>query len=190
MNSVKRFELILALAAVLAVTAGCGKEQRFTAVQQTCKDNLSSHEALDIARDVLGRMNFTIDKLDAESGYIRTRPLPAAQFFEFWRDDTIGKAGVLEANLHTIRRTVEINITKQTSGVCVECRVGAERLSVSDFEEKNQSDVYSSFSNRQIKSHGRNLVLNASKKVWIDLGPDARLETKILKRIESETAKQ
>jgi len=74
-------------------------------------------------------MYFTIEKADVDNGLIRTRPLPGAQFFEFWRSDNVGTDNALAANLHTIRRTVTLDISQQDEELHIGCEVQAQRLS-------------------------------------------------------------
>ena len=74
---------------------------------------IGTGDLMEVAEDVLAGMYFTIEKADAQNGLIRTRPLPGAQFFEFWRSDNIGTDNTIAANLHTIRRTVTLDISQQ-----------------------------------------------------------------------------
>ena len=141
---------------------------------------------MEAAEDVLCKMHFTIEKADIESGFIRTRPLSGAQFFEFWRSDNAGSFNAVEANLHTIRRIAELNISQQNGRVCIGCNVKTERLSLPEREVISSSRAYEMFS--QSGPLRQRLALNPEQKrgmVWVDLGKDAWLETEILKRIEN-----
>ena len=129
-------------------------------------------------------MYFTIEKADAQNGLIRTRPLPGAQFFEFWRSDNIGTDNTIAANLHTIRRTVTLDINQQDQELRIGCEVQAQRLSLPERQVSSSARVYGMFS---ISSPSlQRLKLNPEQKkemAWIDLGSDTRLEAEILKRI-------
>ena len=143
-------------------------------------------DLMELAEDVLARMYFTIDKADTNSGLIRTRPLPGAQFFEFWRSDNVGTDNTLAANLHTIRRTVTLDISQQGRELCIGCNVQAQRLSLPERQANSSARVYGMFS--QSSSSLQRLKLNPEQKkdmAWIDLGRDPRLEAEILKRIET-----
>jgi len=143
-------------------------------------------DLMEVAEDVLARMYFTIDKADTNSGLIRTRPLPGAQFFEFWRSDNAGTDNTLAANLHTIRRTVTLDISQQGQELCIGCNVQAQRLSLPERQVSSSARVYGIFS--QSSSLLQRLKLNPEQKkdmAWIDLGRDPRLEGEILKRIET-----
>ncbi len=151
-------------------------------------------DMMEVAEDVLARMHFTIEKADVlhkesqgQSGFIRTRPLPGAQFFEFWRSDNVGADNTLAANLHTIRRTVTLDISQQDEQLRIGCEVQAQRLSLPENQVSSSARVYGMFS-RSSPSLQR-LKLNPEQKrlmAWINLGGDSRLEAEILKRIKTQ----
>jgi len=143
-------------------------------------------DLMEVAEDVLANMYFTIEKADADSGLIRTRPLPGAQLFEFWRSDNVGADNTLAANLHTIRRTVTLDISQQDEKLCLGCNVQAQRLSLPERQVSSSARVYGMFSQSSLSL--QRLKLNPEQKqqmAWIDLGRDSRLEAEILKRIET-----
>lgn len=148
-------------------------------------------DLMEVAEDVLVRMYFTIEKADVQSGLIRTRPLSGAQFFEFWRSDNVGADNTLAANLHTIRRTVTLDIGQQDEQLRIGCEVQAQRLSLPERQVSSSARVYRMFS--LSSSSLQRLKLNPEQKkemAWIDLGRDSRLETEILKRIEARIIQQ
>lgn len=183
---------------------GCAEEQQYGAVEPICVENVNKLEAMEIAEDVLAKMHFTIEKADAEPatpgidtrrwrGYIRTRPLAGAQFFEFWRSDNAGTDNWLESNLHSIRRVVELNMSEQDEGppqsgnrLCINCDVQKYRLSMPEHEVSSSARAYEMFS--ESNPALQNLRLNPEQKAgmaWIDLGKDRQLAAEILKRISS-----
>ncbi len=178
--------LLLAGCTALCVLSGCAKQQQFETLEQICVSNTNKADVVQAGEDVLGRMYFTVDKVDVENGYIKTRPLAGAQFFEFWRKDNVGAYNAGEANLHTIRRTAELNITEQGGQLCIGCDVKTQRLSLSEREVASSSHAYGMFS----KSNKRmqTLEIDSQQKAWIDLGKDTKLSTLILKRLEEELA--
>ncbi|MHC4572196.1 MAG: hypothetical protein ACYS0C_09010 [Planctomycetota bacterium] len=183
----KRKSLFMACVPLLLL-AGCAKTQQFEVVEQICLPDMSKPEAMQIAEDVLSKMQFTIDKADTESGFIRTNPLPGAQFFEFWRSDNVGAYNFTYANLHSIRRIVELDISKRDGQLCIDCNVNTQRLSLPDRQVTSSARVYEMFS--QSSSLKQKLKLNPDQKkgmAWADSGKDTRLETEILKRIEKRT---
>ena len=177
--------LIFIVYALVMCLYGCANEQQVRPVEEICAGGVSKAEAIIVAEDVLGDMAFKIDKLDAEAGYIRTRPLGAGQWFEFWRKDNVGAFNHTEANLHTIRRTAEIEIDQQNGKVCVSCEVTAERLSLSDRPISGTSSAQGLFTRN--KGAFQRLKFNRDQeKAWEDLGEDEQLSSLILKRIESQ----
>jgi hypothetical protein len=147
---------------------------------------IGTADLMEVAEDVLAGMYFTIDKADVDSGLIRTRPLPGAQFFEFWRSDNAGADNTLAANLHTIRRTVTLDISQQGQELRIGCNVQAQRLSLPERQVSSSTRVYGIFS--QSNPSLQRLKLNPEQKeemAWIDMGSDKRLATEILKRIEA-----
>ena len=193
MNKIKL--LLFISCAALLLLVGCAKQQQFKTVERICVPNLQKQQAMEIAEDVLGQMHFTIEKADAELGVIRTRPLPGAQFFEFWRSDNIGAFNTAEANLHSIRRIVELNISltplplargKKGGQLCIDCDVQVQRLSLPEHEVSSSSRAYKMFS--KSTSSVQKLEFTPEQKkdmAWVDLGKDSRLATKILKQIET-----
>ena len=165
---------------VLFCLAGCAEQ--FDVVEQVCVQDLEKTQAMQAAQRVLGQMHFVIDKADLQRGYIRTRPLPGAQFFEFWRSDNVGSYNWAQANLHSIRRTAQLNLNQQDSQLCINCSVKVERLGLAGRRAENSSGVYDRPPVED--SEIRKLKLNTENKTWIDLGQDPKLATVILKRVE------
>jgi hypothetical protein len=152
---------------------------------------IGTADLMEIAEDVLARMYFTIDKADVDSGLIRTRPLPGAQFFEFWRSDNVGADNTFEANLHTIRRTVTLDISQQGEELRIGCNVQVQRLSLPERQVSSTARVYEIFS--QSSPLLQRLTLDPAQKkemAWIDLGGDTELATEILKRIQAHIVRQ
>ncbi len=171
--------------------AGCAKQQQFKAVKQICVPGTGKAEVMQAAEDVLGKMHFTIDKADAERGLIRTRPLPGAQFFEFWRSDNVGAFNSTEANLHSIRRVAELNISQQGGQLYIGCNVKVSRLSLPEQQISSSARAYRMFS--QSSPAMQILALHPQQKkgmAWVDLGNDTMLATEILKRIEKHVKRE
>ncbi|MHC4159024.1 MAG: hypothetical protein ACYSSO_08085 [Planctomycetota bacterium] len=189
-NKVKVFCLAFAACVALSLSPGCAEQGQFKAVEQICVSDTSRLAAIKAAEDVLGQMQFTIDKSDVKEGLIRTRPLAGAQAFEFWRRDNIGGFNSAEANLHSIRRTVELDISQQGEQLCIACDVKTQKLNLPESQISSSTQAYAMFS----RSHPslQKLVLNPAQKSgmgWVNLGQDDRLATEVLKRIEERICK-
>lgn len=181
------------------VLAGCVQRTSTPFVVKVQDSTLNEEQSRDIvianmmevAEDVLIKMHFTIEKADVRNGIIRTRPLPGAQFFEFWRSDNVGVDNTIAANLHTIRRTVIINITRQNKQIQITCDVQVERLSLPERHLSSSAGVYRIFS-RSSPSLQR-LQLNpdqAKRMVWIDFDRDTKLGKEIIKQIKTQIVQQ
>jgi hypothetical protein len=176
-----------ALITCALMLTGCARQQQYEPIEQLCVPNLDKHEAMQIAEDVLARMCFAVEKVDHESGVIRTRPLSGAQFFEFWRADNVGAFNTAEANLHSIRRAVELNIQQEDEGLRITCDVQVQRLSLPERQVSSSARAYRMFS--KSASSMQRLELSPEQKkgmAWVDLGNDTKLATEILKRIEEQ----
>ncbi len=180
-----------ALTACVVMLSGCAGTQRHETVEQIRIENADILQAMEIAEDVLAEMHFTIDKADAKSGYIRTKPLSGGQFFEFWRCDNIGADSSLASNLHTIRRTVELEVVRPGEDLIIDCNVHVQRLSLPERDITSSARVYQMFS--RSKESLQRLKLNSYQErnlAWIDLGKDERLTTEILRRIENRAQRE
>lgn len=166
---------------------GCATDRQFEAVEQICAPGTSKAEAMDAVEDVLAQMHFNIEKADIDRGLIRTRPLPGAKFFEFWRSDNIGSSNLLAANLHSIRRTAELNITQQKDQFCITCDVQLQRLSVPEHRVTDSGKAYAMFSQSSPSMQTLKLYPEQKRQMaWLDLGKDTRLSTEILRGIEAK----
>ena len=180
----------LALVTCALVLAGCGRTREQESFGQITVTSDRKLEAMEIAEDVLARMHFTIEKADVESGFIKTRPLPGAQFFEFWRSDSIGADNYLQANLHTVRRTVELNVSHRGREMHINCEVQVQRLSLPEHEITGSAGAYELFSRSRPSLQRLQLHPEQRKDmVWIDLGRDELLETEILRQVEQRILK-
>ena len=192
----KTFRLITyAIVSFTVLLTGCGRfdyahhrqKQRSEPVGQICLSGVHKQEAMRAAEECLSKMHFAIDKADSEQGYIRTRPLTGAQWFEFWRSDNVGSFNNAEANIQDIRRTVELNFGPTEDKLCINCVVTVQRLSLPERKITSSARAYSMFT----KSSGgvQQLKLSDAQKkaaAWLDLGQDETLGTEILKRLENQ----
>ena len=171
--------------AALFFLAGCAETQKYEVTEQICVANVEKLKTIETAEDVLGQMHFTIDKADVEQGFIRTRPLTGAQFFELWRSDNVGPSNSLQANLHSIRRIVELDINRQEEKLCVGCDVSVQRLSLPEHEVSSSARAYQMFSESTASMQRLKLRPEQKKQMaWVNLDKDTKLAAEILKRIE------
>ncbi len=179
--------ILHALIACVLTLTGCAQPLHQEVVEQICLPDTQKLQAMQMAEDVLDRMNFTIAKADTEQGLIRTKPLPAAQSFEFWRSDNVGSFNSTEANLHSIRRTADLDISQEGGQLCIRCDVKVQRLSLPERQVTSSGRSYAMFT--KSKQSIQVLQLHPEQKedmAWVDLGSDKQLATDILKRIEKQ----
>lgn len=175
-----------ALITCTLMLTGCAQQQHQEVVEQICLPEKQKPKVMQAAEDILAQMHFTIDKSDAEKGIIRTKPLPAAQSFEFWRSDNVGSFNSTEANLHSIRRTAELSISRQAGQLCISCDVKVQRLSLPERDITGSGRAYEMFTRSKQSIQVLELHPEQEKDVaWIDLGSDKQLATEILKRFSS-----
>ena len=182
---------LLTVCVSLFLLTGCGGNQQYKTLDKVCVPNMEKAEAMKACEKILSRMYFVVDKADEEQGVIRTRPLTAAQWFEFWRSDNAGSFNGAEANVQSIRRTAELNMDKGEGQLCIRCEVKVQRFSLPEHEIRGSGRVYEAFSKSERSF--QEMKLNPKQKkqaAWIDLERDGRLETKILERIEKQIAKK
>ncbi len=184
MSTLKSICMALA-ATALVLPLGCGGQGRAYQPGEPLRlDGVSRAETMRAAEDTLDRMHFVIEKFDVEQGVIRTEPLRGAQVFEFWRGDNVGLRNAAEANLHTIRRAVELRVLEEQGNVSIDCSVQVQRLSLPENEAASISQAYQMHS---ASTPGvQRLQLSPEQRkgmAWIDLEPDDRLAAKILEAI-------
>ena len=168
--------------------AGCAENKYTKTIEQLWPPAATKADAMTAAEQALAGMHFSIEKLDVDAGYIRTAPLSGAQSFEFWRSDSVGSFNQTEADLHSIRRAFEINISEQAGQLCINCRATTQRLSLPQSQSTTgQSRSIMSPDQRSVQTFklGHEQKSNLT---WTDLGRDNQLETEILKRIEKQLA--
>ncbi len=185
-KNMPKFRYTLSIITLLFL-AGCQAEQPFEAKKRVCRKDIKKPELMRVAKEVLGEMYFVVEKADIERGLIKTKPLPGAQSFEFWRSDNVGQYNTDMANLHSIVRTAQLTFSSNNNQICAECTVKIRRLSMPEKEVNSTARAYSLFfdgagSLQKLKLSGRQIEQMA----WLDMGRDERLETEIINRIETQ----
>jgi len=172
--------LLFGFLVVLGVS-GCSSEIAVESGAPVCMSADSIDQAMKLCEDVLVKMHFEIEKFDTDKGYIKTRPLRGAQFFEFWRKDNAGSKNAAMSNQHSVLRTAQLQVTENQGKFCVECSVDMRRLSIEEAELADNSintGIFSGGSRTFQKLHPEKEKLD-----WIDMGSDSELEKRILGRI-------
>ena len=180
---------IFAIMVLVVLLAGCSAPEQILSSDPVCLPGIEVPETMEVARTVLDRMQFTMEKYDTQARYLRTRPLSGAQFFQIWRQDNASAYTSAEANLKSLRRIVEMEFSPFANRTCIKCRVYVQQLSLPEEPIEgvlrmagNYTD--SSSSNQTLRLEGRQL----EKMEWLDKGLDRALEQKILEKIKEEVA--
>lgn len=152
--------------------------------QLVCPECVSTEQATQVAVKVLGEMHFSIEKLDTKQGVVKTRPLRGAQFFEVWRSDNVGASSTAEANLQTLRRSVEIRIEERQGKRYIDCLARVQRLSLPEQQVASTAQAYRLYSRSSPSMQRFELEPEQrAQMAWIDLGLDLRLAKEIVRRI-------
>jgi hypothetical protein len=177
----------LTTGAAVILLAGCAAEPPEFEVRPLCAADSNVASMMQACKRTLRAMNFDIEKFDVEAGYIRTAPLSAGQFFELWRSDNAGAFSGAEANLHTVRRTVEATVTQRDGKTCLELTTVVQRLSIPD-RNIEDDQVYAMYSlSRQSLQKMKDSARQGRDMTWTTLGRDSQLEAKILQRIHKDS---
>ncbi len=173
---------------VLAILmTGCAPDPQAKVTEPICTTTDDISLVMANAEAVLAGMNFSVDKADTNRGLLSTHPLTAAQSFEIWRKDNVGSFNSAEANMHTIRRIVEMNIKKNNSRLCIDCAVYVERMSLPEREITSTASAAGAFTRSSATM--QQLELNRqqqSQMTWIPLGRDSELEVEILNQLNNK----
>ena len=181
-----RFGLLFTAALMtVALITGCASTEQQQTFDQICLSQTDKSVAMLTAEDILAKMHFTIDKADSKLGIITTRPLSSAQFFEFRRSEVVGIKQGLEANIHTTRRTVKLNIVPGAQDLCIDCTVSVYRLTLPEHLISSGSKAYTLFSKstqqmQTLEPHPEQI----EGMVWHDIGKDPDLAMLILNKIK------
>ncbi len=133
--------------------------------------------------DVLQKMHFTIDKADPSAGIVQTRPLSGQDFIEFWRDDATTFKDLAYSSIHSIQKTVEIEILSDK----ISCQVPVRRLSMPPRELTGFDDLprIMSKSSASMQHLGISSDLESDMS-WIYIGNDEGLAVLILEKIQKK----
>jgi len=173
--------LLFLACAGICLFAGCARQQQFKTVDRICLPNMQKAQAMQITQDVLTGMHFTIAKADPNLGIIITKPLPGSEFFEFWREDSVGRFNTAEASMHTLRRTAHLDISQKDLQTCIQCNVKTEKLYLPQTDLSSSAQAFRMYG---LTSRNRQqLELPTQRRYWVDMGADQMLSTKILNRI-------
>ena len=163
--------------------SGCGQSAMQEPVARSVCLGVSDTEAtMEVCSQVLERAGFSIEKYDVAKGYIKTRPLRGGQFFELWRHDNVGSKNSGEANIHSVRRVVDVELSQESGKICVNCTANVVRLGlVNEADSLSMSQAPAMFTSSSSGVQQLNPV--ADQIYWVDMGNDTMLEDELLRQI-------
>jgi hypothetical protein len=177
------------LGILTALLAGCGKPVMMQA-QPVCLEAIGREKLMQAVEKTLYSMHFELEKYDVDNGVIRTRPLRGEQFFELWRSDNAGRFNTAESNLQSIQRTVEMTFQPQPTGICMQCQVTTQRLSLPEEAIQSFTSAPALLTASTQSKQALDVDTERAEQLrWIDLGRDAALEQKIIQRIQKTISK-
>ena len=135
-----------------------------------------------VARRVLMELRFNIEYPESSEGRLATDSLTGASWFEFWREDTIGRVQSLESSIHTIRRRATVSISPKGDGSQVFVKVVKERKCAPDTSPDTLGETFNIFDSEDTDLMRQNELAPTAYE-WVDMGRDELLEQDILERI-------
>jgi hypothetical protein len=180
-----------ALISIIALTFVTGCQQSAQIEDKPlCFAQNDKQKAFDACKKVLKDMHFTIDKLDIDNDYISTNPLSGGELLEFWRTDNVTSADKMRSSLHSIRRTVELQLTEKVGTFCVDCTVSVERLSMPTRKVASYSELPSMFSKSSASRQRLHVRKSMERQMtWVPLDDDTNLAALIKQNIKQQLAK-
>ena len=182
----KKVFYLFVIGAMVGFLGGCaGSAQQPAESEPLCVSVASQEIAMDAAAKVLRKMQFSIEKFDTDSSYLRTRPLSGAQFFEFWRQDNASSYQATQANIQSLRRTVEMEFSTKGVNTCIDCTVHVQRLSYPEQPISGMSEMSAAYTDSSKREQTLLVDQDRMERIeWIELEPDTALEKRLLDKIE------
>lgn len=199
-----RFRIVLSVAiSVFGVWGFTGCTAPEVAVEPTrVVLDISDYDGfINGALSVLRRHDFSPEYVDRTRGTIISSPTTSAQWFEFWRIDAPGPYQRLESSLHTVRRSVRVNVepvagestaspaTQPAGGrYAVTVRVDKARYTAPERQITTTSGALALFNPRVPTASGARGAASLRETGWVPLGQDAVLEEMLLRRMLDQPA--
>lgn len=133
---------------------------------------------------------FDLDIVDRRHGVIQSLPRTSSQWYEFWARDVVTDYSRAEASLHTIRRSLRIEMHATSDDQCsITCRAEVERLVAGPANVSGTVRANSVFSNLGGRMPGLSDHPDARRRrQWVSLGRDSALEDDVLRAIAAAVA--
>lgn len=175
------------LVAATALAAGCARTAAVRLDNPLPFSDTDPSTVEAVSRRVLEELRFRIETPQTLRGRLTTEPLTGASWFEFWRQDTLGRDQVTESSMHTTRRRAIVTISATAAGAEVAVEVVKERMSAPDVGPGTMAQVYSLY-DLEHSELTRFDELEPSVFEWVERGRDDALEQRILVLIQRRLA--
>ena len=174
----------------VVICAGCSAPARpthETAAMISVADGNEFDRLWDVTTQVLRAHRFHLSWEDRASGVIETLPVTSGSWFEWWRHDVADDYSSLEANLHAVRRSASIHLSReqdqQTYRLAV--RVDESRLSYPERQVTSPASAIQMFGSRLPTAEGLVIPIKESQS-WTPMGRDGAVESQLLGEIMDE----
>ena len=163
---------------------GCGGQQPLQWRNEAIAvDHASFDQVWDACVESLQDKGMEIDRQDRRFGIITTKPMVGKQFFEFWRNDAANSDDLMLSSLHTIRRTVKVQVNSRGATryeVAVEAQ--AQRASLPGAAVDSVVEAFELLGRQGVSPYPRrrDYIRPKPKPEWVDLGREPALEQNIL----------
>ncbi|MGE3182795.1 MAG: hypothetical protein AB7N71_14285 [Phycisphaerae bacterium] len=198
----------------LALFSGCQAPGPITGPTEVKVWIDDREEFIEDTLSILRREFFDPASVDRGKGIVITRPETSRQWFEFWRKDPVDRYQTWESSLHTIRRTVRVDVepTRQTasslqvaSGLALDNPTARKRLnqqpetyrlqvtvdktrySAPDRQVTTSSGALGIYSERLPTTEGLRQS-RAENERWVPMGRDQILEEYLLNKLLTNSA--
>lgn len=183
--------LVSILLSLLVVSAGCLGPRRSDYVTSTpvsVEQDASAAAFWEGVEDALHDRGFKLDRVDRRAGIITTLPVTSQQFFEFWRHDVDTREDLWEATFNSIRRRVEVTVSRGDGGVWsdVSVVVYKQRYSAPDRQFNSTGELYEYFGTALPTTTGE-IDVGTERDRWIDIGRDPAMAAYVLDKIIKRT---
>ena len=177
--------LIILVSFCTILSAGC-TEKRQVRWQGIAVEKASFDQVWEVCLASLKDCGLKVDRQDRRFGLMVSEPTTGQQFFEFWRKDAVSSDDLLLSSLHTIRRTVSIQVTTQGPRKFeVRVQAQAQRASMPGDQLDNTAEAFELMSRQGIPASPsrRDYVRPQAEPIWVDIGREPALEQYILEDI-------
>lgn len=184
--------LAIILLSLLVVSAGCLGPRRsdyVTSMPLSVEQDASAASAFwEGVEETLHDRGFELDRVDRRAGVITTLPVTSQQFFEFWRHDVDTREDLWEATFNSIRRRVEVTVSRGDGGAWsdVSVVVYKQRYSAPDRQFNSTGELYEYFGTALPTTTGE-IDVGTERDRWIDIGRDPAMAAYVLDRIIKRT---